>query len=130
MNASAHIRQRRFSSAASIVLLALCCVPVARVHAQGSSLRSETFTLRPGAEVRVENPRGATRVETWDSTNVRVLAEKKSGKEDVPIEPSELVMMGAGNTLIIEARHANLPGRLDLTLYIPKQTQQIGRAHV
>ena len=73
--------------------------------------------------MRVENSRGSTRVESWESSTVRVVAEKKNGKLAAALEPSELVMMGAGNLLIIECRQASQPGRIDLTLYVPRQSQ-------
>ena len=46
--------------------------------AQGTSVRVESFTLRPDGQVRIENARGSTNVSVWDSQTVRVVAEKKT----------------------------------------------------
>jgi VWFA-related protein len=102
--------------------LCACVVVTASVtiRAQSSSMRVETFSLKPNGEVAVENPRGATRVETWDSTTVRVVAEKK-GPAGSSIEPGELVLMGAQNSIIVQCRQG--AGRIDLTLYVPHSAQ-------
>src|SRR6185312_5239593 len=68
------------------------------IRAQSTSMRVETFSLKPNGEVTVENPRGATRVETWDFKTVRVVAEKKSPTGNA-IEPGELILMGAQNSV-------------------------------
>jgi VWFA-related protein len=89
-------------------------------RAQGTAVRAETFSLRPGGEVVVENARGATRVETWDSQTVRVLVEKTSAG-GASIEPGELVLMGAQNSVIVQCKQGS--GHLDLTLYVPHGAQ-------
>src|SRR5215212_216300 len=60
--------------------------------AQGLSSRSETFDLIPGGQVRIENLRGSTRVEVWDTDTVRVLAEKKT-PAGAALDPTDLVLM-------------------------------------
>jgi VWFA-related protein len=88
-------------------------------RAQGTAVRTETFSLKPGGEIVVENARGATRVESWDYQTVRVLAEKRAPGSS--IEPGELVLMGAQNSLIIQCRQGS--DRIDLTLYVPHGAQ-------
>ena len=123
MNASAPILRRSVIVAVTIASFTIAGLPVTAVRgAQGNSVRVENFSLRPGGEVRVENARGATRVESWDSASVRVVAEKKTPVGS-SLEPNEMVMMGAGNALIIECRQSAMPARIDLTLYVPKQSQ-------
>lgn len=101
----------------SLLMFAFLIAFVSTVaRAQGTAVRAETFSLKPGGEVVVENARGATRVETWDSRTVRVLAEKTS-LAGAPIEPGELVLMGAQNSVIVQCKQGS--GRLDLTLYVP-----------
>ncbi|PYT08484.1 MAG: hypothetical protein DMF60_04695, partial [Acidobacteria bacterium] len=104
------------------LFLCSCVVVIASItmRAQGTSMRVETFTLKPNGEVAVENPRGATRVETWDFKTVRVVAEKKSPAGS-SIEPGELVLMGAQNSIIVQCRQG--AGRIDLTLYVPHSAQ-------
>src|SRR5262249_39928056 len=74
-----------------------------------------TFSLKLNGEVVVENSRGSTRVESWDSQTVRIVAEKKSN--GAALQPGELVLMGAQNSVIVQSR----PGteRIDLTIYAP-----------
>jgi VWFA-related protein len=66
--------------------------------------------------VTVENPRGETRVESWDSQTVRVVAEKRAPNAK-PIEPGELVLMGAQNSIIVQCKPGI--GQVDLTVYVP-----------
>jgi len=101
----------------SLVLFAILFItPAATLRAQGSAVRVETFSLRLNGEVVVENARGATRVEAWDYQTVRVVAEKK-GPAGSSIEPGELVLMGAQNSVIVQCKQGT--GRIDLTLYVP-----------
>lgn len=105
----------------SLLLFAFVCVTAAAtLRAQGSAVRVETFSLKLNGEVVVENPRGATRVESWDYQTVRVVAEKK-GPAGSSIEPGELVLMGAQNSVIIQCKQG--PGRIDLTLYVPNSAR-------
>src|SRR5262249_44536 len=100
----------------SFVLLALLSITAAATaQAQGSAIRVETFSLKLNGEVVVENSRGSTRVESWDSQTVRIVAEKKSN--GAALQPGELVLMGAQNSVIVQSR----PGteRIDLTIYAP-----------
>lgn len=92
----------------------------ATLRAQGSAVRVETFSLTTGGEVVVENPRGATRVESWDLQTVRIVAEKK-GPAGASIEPGELVLMGAQNSVIVQCKQGH--GRIDLTLYVPNRSR-------
>ena len=92
-------------------------VATATLRAQGTAVRVETFSLRANGEVSVENPRGATRVESWDQQTVRVVAEKTAPPAS-RIEPGELVLMGAQNSVIVACKPG--AGRIDLTLYVPR----------
>lgn len=117
MNTLAPSQRRGVSRVRSLLL---CFVAVAigagTLHAQGTAVRVETFALKPDGEVVVENPRGATRIESWDAQSVRVVAEKKAPAE-TPIEAGELVLMGAQNSILVQCKPGI--GRVDLTLYIP-----------
>src|SRR6266498_3301676 len=88
-----------------VIVPVLCAIVFAgaalTLRAQGSAVRVETFSLRPNGEVAVENPRGATRIESWDYQTVRVVAEKKSSAGG-SIDPGELVLMGAQNSGIVQ----------------------------
>ena len=111
---------KRRTNCVRIFLYAFVVVNAITISAQSSPMRVETFSLKPNGEVTVENPRGATRVETWDSRTVRVVAEKKSPSGS-SIEPGELVLMGAQNSIIVQCRQGT--GRIDLTLYVPHSAQ-------
>ena len=101
----------------SILLFALLFVTAAAtLRAQGSAVRVETFSLKLNGEVVVENARGATRIESWDYQTVRVIAEKK-GAAGSALDPGELVLMGAQNSIIVQCKQGT--GRIDLTLYVP-----------
>ncbi|MEK6405672.1 MAG: VWA domain-containing protein [Acidobacteriota bacterium] len=95
-------------------------VAAATLRAQGTAVRVETFPLKPNGEVAVENPRGATRVETWDYQTVRVVAEKK-GPAESSMQPGELVLMGAQNSIIVQCKQG--AGRIDLTIYVPNSAR-------
>jgi VWFA-related protein len=96
----------------------LYVLPVPPVGAQGSSIRVETFAFKPNGSVSVENSLGTTRVDVWDQQIVRVVAEKKGGGA---LFPSDLVLMGAQDTVIIQCRQGASPGRIDLMIYVPRR---------
>lgn len=105
---------RRVSSL-SFLLCVIAITPLL-ARAQGTAVRVETFSLKPGGEVTVENPRGETRVESWDSQTVRVVAEKRDPSAS-SIEPRELVLMGAQNSILVQCKPG--AGQIDLTVYVP-----------
>jgi VWFA-related protein len=98
-------------------MISLMQSPTAR--AQGSSIRVESFTLKPGGQVRIENARGSTSVEVWEGPVVRITAEKTSG---APIERTDMVLMSAQNTLLVQCRHGAAMGRIDLLVSIPRNS--------
>ena len=114
--------QRTLCSAARTSLfipLALSIFAIAPgLSAQGSSVRVETFAFRPNGVVRVENSQGATRISVWQETTVRVVAEKRGGSAS-PLHPSDLVLMGAGDTIIVQCKPPAGAGRIDLMIYAP-----------
>ncbi|HSE35884.1 MAG TPA: VWA domain-containing protein [Blastocatellia bacterium] len=121
MKNSAPKRRRGFRRVGSILLLALAFVTAAAtLRAQGSAVRAETFSLKLNGEVVVENSRGSTRIESWDYQTVRVIAEKKASTAG-SIEPGELVLMGAQNSIIVQCRQG--AGRIDLTIYVPQSAR-------
>ena len=121
MKSIAPTHRRGVRRACSILLFALVFVTAAAtLCAQGSAVRVETFSLKLNGEVVVENPRGATRVESWDYQTVRVVAEKKSPAGS-SIDPGELVLMGALNSVIVQCKQG--PGRIDLTIYVPNSAR-------
>ena len=88
------------------------------LNAQGSSVRVETFAFRPNGNVSIENSQGATRVSVWEERTVRVVAEKR-GNAASPLHPSDLVLMGAGDTIIVQCKRPTGSGRIDLMIYVP-----------
>lgn len=121
MKSLAPTHRRGVCRACSLLLFALVFVTAAAtLRAQGSAVRVETFSLKLNGEVVVENPRGATRVESWDYQTVRVVAEKKSPAGS-SIDPGELVLMGALNSVIVQCKQG--PGRIDLTIYVPNSAR-------
>ena len=113
------LRNMRRVSCLSLFLFVLLITNLT-AGAQGSAIRVETFSLKPGGEVAVENPRGETRVESWNSQTVRVLAEKQAGSMS-SIQPGELVLMGAQNSVVIQCKPGS--GRINLTVYLPSDAQ-------
>lgn len=101
----------RFVFLFSIALL----VNAPTLHAQGSAVRVETFALNPLGEVVIENPRGTTRVESWDAGTVRVVAEKAGAATSM--DAGELVLMGTQNSVVVQCKSGI--GRVDLTMYVP-----------
>ena len=92
------------------------------IFAQSNSVRIETFDLSPGGRVRIENLRGATRVEVWDIPSVRVVAEKKA-PAGTALEPNDLILMGIQNTITLQTRQSGRGGRIDMTITVPRQSQ-------
>lgn len=112
-------RRPQSSSVALILVLSITFViPMPVSLAQGSSMRSESFALRPGGQVRVENARGSTVVETWDGNTVRIVAEK-IGRTSSALDRSELILMAAQNTVLVQTKDSTQPGRINLMLYVP-----------
>lgn len=105
---------RRVSSL--FFFLSVVALTSSMTRAQGTAVRVETFSLKPGGEVAVENPRGDTRIETWDYQTVRVVAEKR-GSGAGSIESRELVLMSAQNSILLQCKPG--PGQIDLTVYVP-----------
>src|SRR6185436_11693976 len=121
MTTSAPKLRRVYSHRAALALFFAVTFMISTdaLKAQGSSTRVESFALQPGGEVRVENSRGSTRVDAWEGQTVRVTAEKK-GTTPVSLEPGELVLMGMGNTVVIQCKQGSSVGRIDLTMYVPR----------
>jgi VWFA-related protein len=112
----------RLRCALSISLLAiLCLIDTSKLMAQGAVTRTETFELSSGGQVRVENARGATHVEAWEDQTVRVIAEKRTPAGS-PLDANELVLMSVQNTVYIQCKQSPRPGRIDLTVYVPRQS--------
>jgi VWFA-related protein len=84
-----------------------------------SSIRVESFTLKPGGQVRIENARGGITVEVWEGQKVRITAEKTNG---TPIERTDLVLMAAQNTVLAQCRQGARMGRIDLVVYVPQNS--------
>lgn len=121
MKSLAPIQRRNVYCVRSLFLFSIVgFVASITLHAQGSAVRVESFSLKPGGEVVVENPRGATRVESWEAETVRVVAEKKAPGA-TSIEPGELVLMGAQNSILVQCKPG--AGRVDLTMYVPHGSQ-------
>ena len=105
--------------ALSLLFISIFFINIQSLTAQGSSVRVETFNLNPGGQVRIENLRGATRIEAWDMDSVRVVAEKKS-PAGASLDPSDLMLMGIQNTITIQCKQQGRPGRIDLTVTVPR----------
>ena len=99
----------------------VCVVNSKTIKAQGSAMRVETFRLNPGGQVQVENTRGAIRVLSWDDAAVRVVAEKKMPSGS-PLDPSDLMLMRVQNTVVVKCRQGAATGRVDLTVYVPRDS--------
>lgn len=116
MNSSAPNQRRGVCRARFVFLFSIALlVNAATLHAQGSAVRVETFALNPLGEVVIENPRGTTRVESWDAGTVRVVAEKAGAATS--IDAGELVLMGTRNSVVVQCKSGI--GRVDLTMYVP-----------
>lgn len=110
--------RRRHLQASLIALLSLVFFHPAESIAQ-SSIRVESFTLKPGGQVRIENARGGISVEVWEGQKVRITAEKTNG---TPIERSDLVLMAAQNTVLVQCKQGVQMGRIDFVVYVPQNS--------
>jgi len=108
--------------ALSLLILSTFFIATTTLHAQGGAVRVETFNLISGGQVRVENLRGATRIEVWDFDSVRVVAEKKTPAGAV-LDPTDLILMGIQNTLTVQCRQSPRAGRIDLTISVPRNAR-------
>jgi VWFA-related protein len=105
----------------SSLLLLTFIINTSTLRAQGTAVRAETFALNSGGQVRVENARGATRIEAWEDQTVRVVAEKRTPAGS-SLDPNELVLMSIQNTVYVQCKQSARAGRIDLTVYIPRQS--------
>src|SRR5215470_17230449 len=104
------------SSTVACLVLFLCQGSLAQ---QAPGTRIETFVFPPNGSVRIENQRGASRVEAWNGNSVRVVAEKKQ-PPGAPLLPSDLVLMSAGGNLLIKCKQNGAPDRIDIAVYVPR----------
>ncbi|HJQ25884.1 MAG TPA: VWA domain-containing protein [Blastocatellia bacterium] len=85
-------------------------------------MRIESFDLNGDGQVRIENMRGAVRIDVWEVPTVRVVAEKRT-PAGAALEPNDLLLMGVQNTITVQCRQANRAGRIDLTVTVPRHSQ-------
>src|ERR1044071_8052294 len=114
--------RRRIMRVASLIVLTLFVINHPLAPAQASATRIESFDLSAGGQVRVENMRGAIRIDVWEMPTVRVVAEKRT-PVGAALEPNELLLMGIQNTITVQCRQSNRAGRVDLTVTVPRQSQ-------
>ncbi|HKP13455.1 MAG TPA: VWA domain-containing protein [Blastocatellia bacterium] len=114
--------RRRIIRAASLICLILIALNYPSTRAQAGATRIESFDLNAGGLVRVENMRGAIRIDVWEMPSVRVVAEKRS-PAGAALEPNELLLMGIQNTITVQCRQTSRAGRIDLTITVPRQSQ-------
>src|SRR5215471_18614840 len=105
-----------------LILTATFLLITATLRAQSSSVRVEDFSLQPGGVVKIENASGSTRVEAWRGDTVRVVAEKVAPANS-SLGLSDLMLMGAGNTVVVQTRQTSAATRIDLTVYVPQLSQ-------
>src|SRR5207253_8271578 len=105
--------QRRMTRVASLICLTLLVINHPIAGAQASATRIESFDLNADGQVRIENPRGAIRIDVWEMPTVRVVAEKRSPL-GAALEPNELLLMGIQNTITIQCRQTNRASPIDL----------------
>jgi VWFA-related protein len=115
-------RRRRIIRMVALTCLTVFVIYHPNVRAQASATRIESFDLNAGGQVRVENMRGAIRIDVWEMPTVRVVAEKRA-PAGAPLEPNELLLMGIQNTITVQCRQANRAGRIDLTVTVPRGSQ-------
>jgi VWFA-related protein len=103
------------------LLVIAYAINTSTLQAQGAATRAETFSFNPGGQVRVENSRGATRVEVWEDQTVRVVAEKRTPSGS-SLDPNDLALMSIQDTVYIQCKQSPRPGRIDLIVYVPRQS--------
>lgn len=103
------------------LLIIACVINTSTLRAQGAATRTETFPFSADGQVRVENARGATRVEVWEDQTVRVVAEKRSPSGS-SLDANELVLMSVQDTVYVQCKQSPRPGRIDLIVYVPRQS--------
>ena len=109
------------------LVVALLCLAILVINhpyasAQASAMRIESFDLNADGLVRIENMRGAIRIEVWEMPTVRVVAEKRSPAGSA-LDPNELLLMGIQNTITVQCRQTARAGRIDLTVTLPRRSQ-------
>src|SRR5262249_11061321 len=116
---------RNYSLAPCAILLLLFAVTslisTGSLRAQDPAVRVEMFSFSPDGYVGIENRRGTTRVNTWDKPEVHVIVEKRT-TTGTPLAPSELVLASVDNTISILCKETGEPGRINLTVYIPRRS--------
>jgi VWFA-related protein len=119
-NNQGRIFQIRCALLLSLLVIAYV-INTSTLRAQGAATRTETFSFNPGGQVHVENARGATRVEVWEDQTVRVVAEKRTPSGS-SLDANDLVLMSIQDTIYIQCKQSRHPGRIDLIVYVPRQS--------
>ncbi|HEY9231312.1 MAG TPA: hypothetical protein VIS78_04180, partial [Blastocatellia bacterium] len=114
-------RRRQITRVAALLCLTLLVINHP-ARAQSSAMRIESFDLNGDGQVRIENMRGAVRIDVWEMPTVRVVAEKRT-PAGAALEPNDLLLMGIQNTITVQCRQSNRAGRIDLTVTVPRRSQ-------
>ena len=115
-------RRRQINRVAALLCLSLLVINYPAAHAQAGAVRIESFDVNGDGQVRIENMRGAVRIDVWEVPTVRVVAEKRT-PAGAALEPNDLMLMGIQNTITVQCRQTNRPGRIDLTVTVPRHSQ-------
>src|SRR4051812_38238232 len=115
-------RRRRMTLVVALLSLTIPVINHPYASAQASAIRIESFDLNADGLVRIENMRGAIRIEVWEMPTVRVVAEKRSPAGS-PLDPNELLLMGIQNTITVQCRQTARASRIDLTVTLPRRSQ-------
>jgi len=75
------------------------------------------------SSIAIQNLAGKTEIQTWNSTRVRVLASRSSGNNDPEaIESRIRFQTPTPSTLIIVVRNSIAEGPINLTVFVPRQS--------
>lgn len=109
----------RLSSVVLLLLLLLIFSPA--LQATKYEILDQSFEFKTGGTVKIDNPSGEVKVEVWAEELVHVTA-KKIEPPATPVALSDIAFFSTKSQLHIKAQPAEKTSRIDLTVYVPRNT--------
>jgi VWFA-related protein len=109
----------RLIGAIFFFLALLIVVPI--LEAESYEIFDQSFEFKTGGTVKIDNPSGEVKIEVWAEELVHVVA-KKVEPAGHPVALSDMAFFNTRNQIQIKTQPAEKTTRIDLTVYIPRNT--------
>lgn len=109
----------RLIGAIFFFLALLIIVPI--LEAESYEIFDQSFEFKTGGTVKIDNLSGEVKIEVWAEELVHVVA-KKVEPAGHPVALSDIAFFNTRNQIQIKTQPAEKTTRIDLTVYIPRNT--------